>query len=150
MTKKAEIDEFLSQKRFAVIGVSRKKTKFGRMVYSDLKKKGYQLFPINPQAETIEGDPCYPNLDSLPQPVDGAIFVVPPVETETMVQEAASHNIPRIWMQQGSESEEAIRFCHEKGISVIHGECILMFAEPAGFIHRLHRLLWKWMGKLPK
>jgi predicted CoA-binding protein len=67
-----------------------------------------------------------------------------------VVREAAEVGIPRVWMQQGSESEEAIRLCEENGISVVSGECILMFAEPAEFYHRMHRWVWGVMGKLPE
>jgi len=53
-------------------------------------------------------------------------------------------------MQQGSESDEAINYCNENEIDCVSNECILMFAEPAGFIHRLHRWIWGIAGKLPQ
>ncbi|NOY06371.1 MAG: CoA-binding protein, partial [Chlorobi bacterium] len=62
---------------------------------------------------------------------------------------AAENGIRRIWMQQGAESEEAIRFCEEHGINVVHGECIMMFMEDPAFMHRAHRWVWKLLGKLP-
>ena len=75
---------------------------------------------------------------------------MPPAETEKVVHEIAEVGIPRVWMQQGAESEDAIRFCEEHGIRVVAGECILMFAEPAEFAHRLHRWIWGLLGKLPR
>jgi len=75
---------------------------------------------------------------------------VPPAETEQVVQEAAAAGIRRVWMQQGAESEAAIRFCEEHGMSVVHGECILMFAQPVDSVHRLHRWIWRLLGKLPQ
>jgi predicted CoA-binding protein len=66
------------------------------------------------------------------------------------VRDAAAAGIRRVWMQQGAESEAAIRFCAENGISAVHGECILMFAEPAAFYHRMHRWVWGLLGKLPR
>jgi predicted CoA-binding protein len=150
MTSKAAVQDFLAQRTLAVVGASRDGKKFGNKVYKDLIRKGYQTYPVNPNAEEIEGQPCYPNLSALPEAVDGVVFVVPPAETEKVVHEAAEVGIARVWMQQGSESVEAIRFCEEKGISVVSGECILMFAEPAEFYHRMHRWVWAVMGKLPE
>ncbi|MFQ6087888.1 MAG: CoA-binding protein [Candidatus Methanofastidiosia archaeon] len=150
MTTKQAIDDFLAQKKLAVVGISRGGKKFGNMALRELKTKGYRLFPVNPNAESIEGERCYPSLSALPDKVDGVLIVVPSVETEKVVREAAAIGISRVWMQQGAESEESIRFCKEKDISVVHGECILMFAEPAAFYHKLHRWMWGLLGKLPR
>lgn len=149
MTTKASVADFTAQKKLAVVGISRKGRKFGNMAFKELKKHGYQLFPVNPNAETIEGERCYPSLSALPGPVDGVLVVVPPAETEKVVREAAAAGIKRVWMQQGAESPEAIRFCQENGIEAIHGECILMFTEPCAFFHRAHRWVWGVFGKLP-
>lgn len=86
----------------------------------------------------------------MPEPVDGVFISVPPAETERVVEEAAVAGIRRVWMQQGAESPPAVRFCEENGIQAVHGECILMFAEPTAFYHRLHRWVWKILGKLPR
>ena len=150
MTTRAAVEDFLSQRTLAVVGASRDGKKFGNKVYKDLIAKGYQTYPVNPNAETVEGQPCYPSLSALPEPVDGLVCVVPPRVTERVVREAAEAGVSRVWMQQGSESEEAIRFCEENNISVIHGECILMFAEPTEFGHRAHRWVWGLLGKLPE
>ena len=150
MTTKASVADFTAQKKLAVVGISRKGRKFGNMAFKELKKQGYQLFPINPNAETIQGERCYPSLGALPEPVDGVLVVVPPAETEKVVREAAAAGIKRVWMQQGAESPEAIRFCQENGIEAIHGECILMFTAPSAFFHRAHRWVWGVFGKLPQ
>ncbi len=149
MTTKAAVADFTAQKKLAVVGISRKGRKFGNMAFKELKKQGYQLFPVNPNAETIEGERCYPSLSELPEPVDSVLIVVPPAETEKVVREAAAAGVKRVWMQQGAESPEAIRFCQENGIEAIHGECILMFTEPSAFFHRAHRWVWGVFGKLP-
>jgi hypothetical protein len=150
MTTKATVEDFIAQRTLAVVGVSRGGKKFGNLALKALKAKGYRVFPINPHTETIDDERCYPNLRSLPEPVDGVLVVVPPAETEQVVQEAAAAGIRRVWMQQGAESEAAIRFCQEHGLSVVHGECILMFARPVDSVHRLHRWLWRLLGKLPQ
>jgi predicted CoA-binding protein len=150
MTSKAAVRDFLAQRSLAIVGVSRKKAKFGNMAFKELKRKGYRLFPVHPQAEAIAGERCYPALTALPEPVDGVLAVVPPAQTEQVVRDAAAAGIKRVWMQQGAESPPAIKFCEENGISVVHGECILMFAEPAAWFHRAHRWLWGLLGKLPQ
>ncbi len=150
MTTKAMIDDFLAQRTLAVVGVSRKTEKFGCTVYRELKAKGYRVFPVNPHAEEVMGDRCYPNLSALPEPVGGVVIVVPPAETERVVQDAATAKISRIWMQQGAESEAALRFCQNNSLSVVSGECIMMFARPIGLAHGMHRWVWGLLGKLPK
>ena len=149
MSARADVDDFLAQKTIAVVGVSRGGKKFGNTVLKDMREKGYRVFPINPNAESIDGERCYASLAVLPERPDGVITVVPPAATEEVVKQAKEAGIQRVWMQQGSESEKAIRFCRENGMTAIDGECILMFAEPAAFYHRFHRWIWKLLGKLP-
>jgi hypothetical protein len=149
MTSRAAVDDFLSRQTLAVVGVSRQGNKFGNMAFKELKAKGYTVLPVNPRAETIEGERCYPDLQALPEGVEGVLIVVPPEETEKVVRQAAQAGIPSVWLQQGAESEAAIRFCQEQGLNLVHSHCILMFAEPTGLGHRLHRWVWGLLGKLP-
>ena len=149
MTSKKIVDEFLLQKKIAVVGVSRKKTKFGNAIYKELKQKGYHIFPINPNMQTFEGDPCYPDLLSLPEKVDAVVINVPPAQTEKVVREAKEAEINKVWLQQGSQSKDAIKFCEENGIDYVTNECILMFVQPSAFIHRAHKWVWGVLGKLP-
>ena len=121
-----EIDKILNQKHWAVIGVSNNPTKYGNKVYTQLKKAGYSVYAINPGLESIDGDPCYPSLAALPN-VPGAVsVVVPPKITERVIEDCISLGINRVWMQPGSESEEAIRNGEEHGIAVIHEQCVLV------------------------
>lgn len=150
MTKKLDVDGFFSKKKLAVVGVSRQKYKFGNTVYYDLKKKGFRVFPVNTHMQTFDNERCFPDLKSLPEPIDGAVLVIPPAQTEQVVKDAADANVPLIWMQQGSESKSAIQFCKEHNITTVTGQCILMFAEPVTSFHKFHRWLNKLFCKLPK
>jgi predicted CoA-binding protein len=150
MNSKKLVEEFLSLDKIAVVGVSRKRNKFGNVIYRELKKKGYQVYPINPNTNIIEEDICYPDLLSLPEKIDAVIINVPPAQTEKVVREIKKAKINKVWLQQGSQSDEAISFCKQNGIECISNECVLMFAEPAGFIHRAHRWVWGALGKLPR
>jgi predicted CoA-binding protein len=149
MARRADINEFLSSQHLAVVGVSRSGRKFGNAAYRELKAQGYKLTPVHPTADRVEGDPAAHSLAELSEPADGILIVVPPAQTERVVQEAADAGIRRVWMQQGSESEEAIRFCAEHGMSVVARECILMYAEPAAFFHRAHRWVNQVIGRAP-
>jgi predicted CoA-binding protein len=148
MTRQASVDGFLAQHTFAIAGVSRSGRGFGNVVLKDLTAKGYEILPVHPEAHEVAGVPSFPSLKKLPKKVGGLILVVPPQQTETLVREAKDVGIERVWMQQGSESATAIRFCEENDIDAVHGECIMMFAQPTG-IHRFHRWLWGVFGKLP-
>ncbi len=150
MITQKSIQELLSQKNLAVVGVSHTGKKFSNIVYKELKSKGFRVFPVNIKVENILGERCYPNLRLLSEKVGGAVIITKPSETEKIVREASSLGIKHIWIQQGAESVEAIRFCNENNINVIHGECILMFAEPTAFFHRAHRWMRGVFGKLPK
>ena len=150
MNSKKVVDDFLSQKKIAVVGVSRKKTKFGNAIYKELKQKGYQVYPINPNINKFEEDTCYPNLLSLPDKIDAVIINVPPVQTVKVVKEVKEAGIKKVWLQQGSQSDAAVKFCEENGIECVSNECILMFAQPSAFIHRAHKWVWGVFGKLPQ
>jgi predicted CoA-binding protein len=150
MSSKSAVDDFVAQRNLAVVGVSRQGKKFGNYALRELKQRGYRVFPVHPLAEAIEGDRCYPNFRELPEPVGGVLVVVPPAQTPQVVRDAAAAGIKRVWMQQGAASPEAIQFCQENGLSEVHGECILMFAQPVKSFHNLHRWVWRLLGKLPK
>ena len=144
-----EISDFLSQRSLAVVGVSRNAKKFGNAVYRTLKQQGYKVFPIHREAESIEGDRCYPNIKALPEKVGGVVICIPPVQTEKILEDVLAADISHVWLQRGAESYAALRFCEKNGITAIHGECILMFAEPVESIHRFHRWLVKLFGMYP-
>lgn len=142
MSKTENVNEFLSEKALAIVGVSRSGNKMGNGILKDLNTKGYNLYPVHPSANEINGVKCYPDFNSLPEKVGGVIISVPPKETEKIVRQVEQSGIKKIWMQNGAESQEAIDFCLEKEITVVHHKCILMFAEPTAFFHKMHRWIW--------
>ena len=141
------IDRFLAQRKLALVGMSRGGRKFGNTIFRELTAKGYSRVPGASGGAEIGGERCWPRLADLPEPVGGVVIVVPPAQTERVVADAARAGVPRVWMQQGSESDAAVRACEAAGIEVVRGECILMFAEPAGAVHRFHRWLWRRAGE---
>jgi hypothetical protein len=121
------IKEFLDKRNiFAVVGASRDPKKYGHQVYRDLKEAGYEVYPVNPNAVEILGDKCYPALEDLPAKPDVVDVVVPPKVTEEIVKASKKLGITKVWMQPGSESERAIKFCEDNDIDVIHSVCVMI------------------------
>jgi uncharacterized protein len=138
-------DEFVALKTLAVVGVSRTRG-FGNTLFRHLQRRGYRVFPVNSQADTVEGQPCYRRLDDLPEPVAGVVAVVPPAQTQSIVEDCARLGIKHVWIEQGAESDQALAFCRERGIAAISDQCLLMYTG-AGFPHSLHRWVAKMRGK---
>ncbi len=115
------IEEFMGQKKFAIVGASDNTEKFGYQIFKNLKNRGYEVYPVNPRLKELEGTRCYPSLADIPVKVDVVDFVVPPKVTETIVRECKELGLTRIWLQPGSESEAVITFCNENGMKVIYG-----------------------------
>jgi predicted CoA-binding protein len=148
MNTQADVQGFLAEKTWAMAGISRNAQAFSSSVFKDLTSKGFRILAVNPGADSIGSVPCYPSLSALPEKVGGVLLFTPPSETEKVVREAAALGIRKLWIQQGAESEAALRFCRENGLAAVSGQCILMFAPPLGF-HGLHRWFWKLFGKIP-
>ena len=150
MITKAQVDEFYSQSNMAVIGVSRNSKKFGYLVYKELKNKCYKVIPVNSNADTIEDAVCYKNIESLPAEVSAAVILTPKKGTLEAVQQLIQKGIRQIWIQQHSDTPEAIDFAKKNGVNLIHGHCIFMLSEPVVGFHKFHRTLKKLFGGLPK
>ncbi|MFH0899403.1 MAG: CoA-binding protein [Pseudomonadota bacterium] len=146
---RATIEELLAQKSVALVGVSRKGGGFGNVIRTELAKRGYVVRVVHPEGATAGNQSCARSVAEIAAEVGGAVLVTPPRSTEKLVREAAEAGLRRLWIQQGAESEEAIRFCEENGIAVVHHECILMYLEPVGFPHQIHRWLRGVFGRMP-
>jgi len=142
------IKDFVSSNRVAVVGVSRHKQKFGSSIYTELKGRGYQVFAVNPAAEEIQGDKCYPNLAAIKGQVDRAVVCIKPKLVEPVLREAAAIGLKNIWLQWGADTPETVKLGQELGLNVVAGKCILMYAEPVRSFHSFHRFFMKLFGKL--
>jgi predicted CoA-binding protein len=120
------IKEFMAQKRFAVVGATNNTKKYGYEIFKNLRSRGYEVYPVNPKLEELEGVKCYPSLTDIPTKVDVVDFVVPPEVTEATLKECKKLGLERIWLQPGSESEAAIAFCHENNLKVVHDTCVTL------------------------
>jgi predicted CoA-binding protein len=143
------IDNFLLQKNIAIAGVSRNRNKFGSTIYRELKKKNYNVYPVNPNIKTYDSHQCYADVISLPAEVNALVINTSPVHTMGIINEAEFRGIPAIWVQQGAENNEVIRYA-EANSRIICKECLLMHLHPLSFPHNLHKALRKIFGKFPK
>jgi predicted CoA-binding protein len=142
MTATMTTAEFLGHKKLALMRLSAQTPVMGDMK-KDLVLKGYDVKIVYLSAGETD-----PTIESVKDSVDGAIISVPKSECEAAVRQAIDAGIPRLWLQAGCDSKEALALCEEKGVPVIHGACVLMYAEPVESIHRFHRGLWKMFGLL--
>jgi len=155
-TVEQAITDFLAQKRIAVAGVSREPggKHGGNIVYRRLKERGYTVFAVNPNADTVEGDPCFPNLRSIPGGVDAVVIATTPAVAPSVAAECRELGITRVWMHRsfggGSVSPEAHAYCRQNGIASIAGGCPLMYGPTSDGGHRFMRTLIGLFGKLPK
>lgn len=117
---------FLRQENFAVVGSFRSEDKYAYRIFRGLLKKGYNVFPVNPYMKEVDGNICYKNIEEIPFRVDVITLLTPPKVTEVIVKGALKKGVNKVWMQPGAESEEAIKFCGDNGISVISGSCLIL------------------------
>ncbi|MCL5734588.1 MAG: CoA-binding protein [Actinobacteria bacterium] len=136
--------DFLSHKNLALIRLSAQTSVMGDMK-KELTPKGYDISLVYLNAG--ESDPTIADVSDR---VEGAVISVPRSECLVAVSEAIEAGIPRLWLQAGCDSKEAVALCEEKGVPVIHGACVLMYAQPVQSVHAFHRGLWKLFGQLQK
>jgi hypothetical protein len=155
ITVKEAAAAFLANKRIAVTGVSRKADGHGsNAVYKRLRARGYDVFAVNPNADTVEGDPCYHDLKSIPGGVDAVVIATRPDLAEATMSECAELGIEQVWMHrafgEGSVCDAATVYGREHGITVIDGGCPLMFDPTADVAHKVMRFVFTRTGKVPK
>ncbi len=147
------IEDFLKQKRLALVGVSRDPKDFSHVLFIEFLERGYEAIPVNPKAVKIAGHHCYENVCAIRPRVDGALLLVPPHMTAWVVRGCARARIPRVWMHRGSGggavNTESVTYCQQHGIQVIEGFCPYMFLAHPGLIHRAHGWMMKLEGSYP-
>ena len=155
VTIKEAATEFLATKRIAVTGVSRKPESHGsNVVYKRLRDRGYEVFPVNPNAATVEGDVAYSDLTSIPGGVQAVVIGTKPETADATMRECATLGIKNVWMHRsvggGSVSASATEYGREHGITVIDGGCPLMFDPAADFGHKCMKFFFSMSGAVPK
>lgn len=148
-TSASAIEEFFAQPAIGIVGVSRNIKKFGYLVYKEMHAKGFNVYPVNPNTETIDGQACYKTIEDLPADAKSVVLLSKKEITPGLVNQASEKGIKNIWVQQGSQTPDIIEKAISGPLNIIYGNCILMFAKPSGG-HSIHRFILKLFGKLPK
>jgi hypothetical protein len=151
------VREFLAQKKIAVVGVSDRRESGCNLAYHSFKQRGYTVFPVNPRIAEFEGEPCYPDLASIPEKPDAVFILARPEVTDEIVRQCVDLGIGHVWMHcmmgtkpglaagMTSVSEQAVQMCRENGIQVIPGTCPNQYL-PSDFGHGLMRTLFRTLG----
>lgn len=151
------VQDFLAQKKIAVVGVSDKRDTGCNLAYKKFQENGYQTYAVNPRIATYYGQTCYADLKSIPEKVDAVFILASPKVTEQVVQQCVDLGIKHVWMhcmmgtkpglQAGasSVSQSAIEMCKANGIEVIPGACPNQFLKP-DFGHKMMRGMWRMFG----
>ena len=151
------VQDFLAQKKIAVVGVSDKRDTGCNLTYKKFKENGYQVFGVNPRISTYDGDVCYADLKSIPERPDAVFILASPKVTDQIVQQCVDLGIKHVWMHcmmgtkpglaagVTSVSQEAVEMCKANSIAVIPGSCPNQFLKP-DFGHNMMRGMWRIFG----
>lgn len=151
------VQDFLAQKKIAVVGVSDKRETGCNMAFRKFKDAGYTVYPVNPHQETFDNQACYPDLKSIPEKPDAVFILTNPSVTEEIVEQCVDLGIKQVWMHclmgtkpglvagMTSVSQDAVQMCKENGITVIPGSCPNQYLNP-DFGHRMMRGIFRTIG----
>ena len=150
MTYQEAVDDFLAQDHIAVAGVSREGSLPANAIFRRLRDAGYDVVPVNPQADRVENARCYSSVSAVPGPLDAVMIATPPDAAFRIVEDAHRRGITRVWMHRawgpGSVDDTAVHRARELGMTVIPGGCPMMFVEP---VDRFHAGL-RWMRRVTR
>ena len=151
------VQDFLAQKRIAVVGVSDKRETGCNLSYRKFKAAGYIVSAVNPRITEFDGDPCFPDLKSIPEKPEAVFILTNPKVSEQIVQQCVELGIKYVWMHcmlgtrpglaasMTSVSPEAVRLCQENGIAVIPGACPNQYLK-ADIGHAMMRVMFRTLG----
>jgi predicted CoA-binding protein len=154
MKEMEHIQDFLAQKRLAVVGVSQQPKDFSRSLFREFLDRGYDAVPVNPAGGEIDGQRCFARVQDIQPPVTAVLLMTSPAVTDRVVRDCAEAGVRKVWMYRasgkGAVSAEAVGFCDANGISVIPGECPFMFLPNGAWFHRFHGWVKQIAGSYPK
>lgn len=151
MKTRKDIEKFLAGESFALCGLSRSGKKFSNMLFNKMLELNYKVYPVNPNAEVIDGSKTFKSINDLPKDCTRLILMTPKSEGLALIKDAVSIGITDIWVQQGAETNEIIEFSKANNhLNIIYGYCLWMFISPEGFPHNLHKGILQIFQKYPK
>ena len=153
MARLSDIQEFLSRKRIAIIGVSRNPKDFTRALYDEFMRRGYDVVAVNPGLADIDERRCFANIGEVKPSPEAVLLMTPAKGRDAIIRECEAAGIRCVWAYGtgGRESlaAETLAACQQSGMTIVEGECPFMFLPNAGGIHRLHGFVLKIFGSYP-
>lgn len=150
----ATIEDFLAQKRIAMIGASRDPKSFSIMLFNEFSRRGYEIVPVNPKTPNVQGRTCYARVQDIQPPVEAALLITAPPATESAVAECAKAGIRRIWIfaanGKSPVSQKTLDSYESQGIKIIAGQCPYMFLPGSAGVHKFHGFVRKITGRYPQ
>lgn len=150
---KNAINAFINEKTLAIAGVSRDRMKWGNSLFRAISKKGYSVFPVNPNAGQINGKKCYAAVSEIPGKIENVIIALPSEKVMPVLKDCAKAGVKRVWLHQGAGkgaySDEAVKFCRDNRLEPVYGVCPMMFYPKPG-PHKIHYFFKKIFGLLPR
>lgn len=148
-----KIEEFLAETSIAVAGVSRNPHQPANAIFKKLQKSGHRTYAINPNAAVIDGETCYPDIASLPEPVGAVMIATHPNVSTDIVRQCAGAGIKHVWFHRsfgdGSVSQEAVHEGEKHGMNCVVGGCPMMYCEPVDFAHKCMKWILKMQKRVP-
>lgn len=142
MTTSEQIDDFLRQKRIAVVGVSRKPREFSRRLWRDLREFGYDAIPVNPYIAELDGARVYAAVRDIAPPVDAVLIITAKEQADRVFRDCLDAGVSHLWLHLGMGGDpltaDLRALCRTHGIRPIIGFCPYMFLPQAGWFHRVH------------
>ncbi len=137
-----------------MVGVSRNPKDFSRMLFRELVCRQYEIIPVNPSAQEIDGYPCHPRIGDIDPPVKTVLLMTPRTSSSQVLRECADVGADLVWLYgingEQDVDADALRYCRDHGIGVVPGYCPYMFLEKAALYHRLHGFVARLIGKYPR
>ncbi len=116
----------------AVVGATDNPAKYGSVIYRDLKRKGFKVYPVNPRRNTVDGDRAFAALADLPEKPTIVNFVVPPDVTIEILRQCQEMGLMNVWVQPGAESPHVISFLQKNHFNYLANACIMVASRMKG------------------
>ena len=153
-TTMTQVEDFLAQRRVAIVGASRDPKELSYLLWQELRQRRYEAIPVNPATTQLDGERCYASVAEIQPPVDAALLMTPPAASEQVVEDCAAAGVRHVWlyrgMSGGSVSEGAITRARAHGMSLVVGHCPYMFLPGTQLPHRIHGAVKRLTGGYPK
>ncbi|MBI3537580.1 MAG: CoA-binding protein [Chloroflexi bacterium] len=120
---------FKEYKTIAVVGASDNPARPSNQVATYLQRQGFRVIPVNPRLARVHGETCYPDLLSIPEPIEVVDIFRNPEFVSEIVEQAITKQVKVVWMQPGAENYPAAQRAEQAGLQVVMSLC-MMTAHP--------------------